>query len=87
MIRAWAIEFSPKVIICTGITYQEDFRRAFGGEHMSFKTESIDDRQLSFGFNEQGSLIVVIPFMVNRYGLTRNVSIQKVGERIKALLK
>lgn len=84
--RAWTDQHLPKVIVCAGITYLHDFRLAFGEEEMNLTTEIIDDRQLVFGFNTLGTLIVVIPFMVNRNGLTRNASIQKFGERIRSLL-
>ncbi len=55
-IRNWAAKYSPKLIICTGKGYLEDFRMAFGDEAMNLTTESIDDRQLSYGFNKQGTL-------------------------------
>lgn len=84
--RSWAAVHAPKLIICTGKTYISDFRAAFGDEKMDLTTETIDDRQLTFGFNCQGTLVAIIPFMLNRYGLTRNISIQKVGARIRTLL-
>jgi hypothetical protein len=37
--------------------------------------------------NDNGTLVVNIPFMVNRYGLIKNVSIEKFGNRIKELIK
>lgn len=84
--KSWVEKHMPKVIICAGITYMDDFQSAFGDEGMIVTTEHIDDRQLCYGVNKQGTLVVVIPFMVNRNGLTRNVSIQKFGERIRELL-
>lgn len=86
VIRNWTAQYAPELILCTGITYQDDFFRAFGDANMKMTKEVIDDRELFYGYNEQGSLIVIIPFMVNRHGLTSNVSIQKFGGRIKALL-
>lgn len=84
--RSWVEKHMPKVIICTGITYMADFQSAFGDDGMEFTSELIDDRLLRHGINKQGTLVVAIPFMVNRNGLTKNVTIQKFGERIRELL-
>ncbi len=86
VMREWTKKYSPKLVICTGITYQNDFFRAFGDTEMELRTESIDNRQLIYGFNKEKTLVVVIPFMVNRNGLTKNVSIQKFGESIEEIL-
>ena len=86
VIRSWVQSHAPKIVICTGITYLDDFRAAFGDADTDFTTESIDDRLLVHGKKCRGTLIVVIPFRVNRNGLTKNVTIQKFGERIRSLL-
>lgn len=86
MMRAWAEKHRPRLIICAGITYLEDFVKAFGDEDMQLSKESIDDRQIVYGINKHGTLVVVIPFMVNRHGLTKNSSIQKFGEKIRSLM-
>ena len=86
VIRSWVEKHTPKVVICTGITYMTDFYSAFSDEGMVVTTDYIDDRQLCYGMNKQGTLVVVIPFMVNRHGLTRNETIQKFGGKIRELL-
>ena len=43
----------------------------------------IDGRDVNWTVNSEGVLVVVLPFMVNRNGLIRNASIQKVGEFIR----
>lgn len=85
IIREWVKTYLPKLIICTGITYKSDFFKAFGDNNIEPTTELIDNHQLIYGFNEEKALVVVIPFMVNRYGLIKNTSIQKVGEHIRNL--
>lgn len=87
VMRQWAESHVPKLIVCTGITYESEFLRAFGDEHMPVVRERHDDRDLIYARNKNGTLIVIIPFMVNRYGLTKNVLIQHFGERIKSLLE
>lgn len=85
-IRKWAKSAAPELILCLGKTYIQDFRAAFHNENSSFSHEIIDGRDLFWCINDQGSVVAVIPFMVNRNGLVKNVSIQKFGERISQLL-
>lgn len=85
-IRERAKNSKPKLIICFGKTYLEQFKKAFLDEGSSINHEIIEGKEMFWGENLQGSLVVVIPFMVNRYGLTRNLAIQSFGERIRDLL-
>jgi hypothetical protein len=55
--------------------------------NVNIKEELIDEKQLKYFLNDNGTLVVNIPFMVNRYGLIKNVSIEKFGNRIKELIK
>lgn len=84
--RRWAEVSKPKLIIGLGKSYLPEFKMAFMEPDAVINHEMIDDRDLYWGRNVQQSLVVVIPFMVNRHGLVRNVSIQKFGERIAKLM-
>lgn len=88
VIRSWTEKYSPKLVLCTGITYKHEFYQAFGVNDPSrMKEEIIDERSLAYGVNKQGTLVAVIPFMVGSpYGLLKNTSIQKFGQRIRELL-
>ena len=86
-IRQWAEVSKPKLIICLGKSYLPDFKMAFMEPDAVINEEVIDEKVLYWGRNAQQSLVVVIPFMANRHGLNRNVSIQKFGERIAELMK
>ena len=85
--RQWAQTATPQLILCLGKNYRDDFMRAFHDEGASLHHESIDDRDLWWSRNAEGTLVAVIPFMVNRHGLTRNDSIQKFGDRIAQLME
>lgn len=80
------INYSPKLIICTGVTYFLDFKQAFMIDNMEVNKECIDGKNLVWFKNENGTLVVVIPFMVNRNGLNSNATISNFGSRIKELL-
>jgi hypothetical protein len=81
-IKNWVQSCSPKLVICLGKSFRGEFGAAFSVTSNSWATEVIDEKELSWAINEHGTLVVVLPFMVNRYGLVRNLSIQKFGERI-----
>jgi len=68
-----------------GLPYRLQAR--FHAENTSFNHVSIDGRDLWWSLNADGTLVAIIPFMVNRYGLTRNDSIQKFGDQIAQLLE
>jgi hypothetical protein len=85
--RNWVNKHTPSVIVCVGKSYLDDFTLAFADENLDLKRETIDDREFSWVINNTGTLVVILPFMVNRNGLTKNTSIQKVGERIGQLIR
>ncbi|WP_188150296.1 hypothetical protein [Teredinibacter waterburyi] len=85
-IRKWASIYSPELVICLGKTYADDFLAAYCDSESKLNFETIDDREISWCINSSGTLVVILPFMVNQNGLVKNDSIQKVGERISELL-
>lgn len=85
LISTWTKEHQPSLVVGLGKTYRDDFGVAFGVSKWS--EEFVEQHQISWARNESGSLVVVLPFMVNRNGLTRNSAIQSVGQRIAVLLK
>ena len=70
-----------------GEVLKDDFFQAYCDSESKINLETIDDRGISWCINSNGTLVVVLPFMVNRNGLVKNESIQKVGERISELLQ
>jgi hypothetical protein len=86
IMKTWVENYCPKLIICAGRNYLGDYALAFADDGLAFNSEVIDDRELNWTINKNGSIVVVIPFMINRNGLTKNVSIQKFGDRIRELL-
>ena len=85
--REWARAARPRLILCLGKDYRADFKRAFHDEGAAFHQEAIEGRDLWWSVNADGTLVAMIPFMVNRHGLTRNDSIQAFGDRIAALME
>jgi len=83
--RQYASKHQPKTIICLGKNYKEDFISAFSESSNEVTTEIIDDRELTWTTNVEGTVIFILPFMVNRYGLVKNLSIQKFGERMSEI--
>jgi hypothetical protein len=83
--REWVFLFNPRVIICTGISYAKEFQTAFMDRDLD-NVEIIEGQELRWGVNSNNTFVFVTPFMVNRYGLTRDSSIQLFGERMRNIV-
>jgi len=86
-IQKWTFKYKPKLIICLGKTYLEDFKQAFLNNKIQLNIKIIDDKELTWGYNTSGTLVVILPFMVNANSLNKNETIQKFGEEIAKLIK
>lgn len=85
-IQSWLLQYQPLAVICFGLTFSSDFKAAFANNDTIFITEEIDGKLLSWARHSNGSLIIICPFPVNRYGLNSNMLLQKFGNRISELL-
>lgn len=86
-IRSWANKHQPKAVICLGKTLQDSFALAFSVDPGAWRVEVIGERELRWSVNPDGTVVFVLPFMVNRNGLTRNVTIESFGRRIAQILQ
>jgi hypothetical protein len=88
VMKSWVDTYSPRLILCTGISasYPSDFHSAFVDNGLEYTCEIIEGQELKWAVNQNGTLVVVIPFMSNRNGLTKDASVQLYGERIRTLL-
>ena len=84
--KSWVDTYSPKLIVCTGITYPKDFKSAFVDNGLEYTCEIIEGQELKWLVNQNGTVVVVIPFMLNPNGLIKDTSIQLYGDRIRELL-
>lgn len=88
MMNLWMKEYQPKLIICFGKTYLNDFKNYFSDSNETgIHKELIEERELVWFRNQNGTLVIISPFPGNRWGLVKNTTIQAFGERIAELLK
>lgn len=80
-----AKKHKPKLIICFGKTYKEDFKKAFVRDSNEEHEESILNRKISW-YRNDSTVVAVCPFPVNRYGLNSNELLQAFGERIRSIV-
>lgn len=85
VMRSWVDTYRPCVVICFGKSYGQDFKRAFSESDANFEREMIGNRELSWTRNENGTLIAICPFPVNRNGLNSNALLQGFGSRLGSL--
>lgn len=74
----------PKLVICFGKNYKNDFSSALGGDGIDIKEETIGDRNL-YWFSSDEGIIAICPFPTSQYGLNSNELIDSFGKRIKDL--
>lgn len=74
----------PKLTICFGKNYKNDFVSAFGDDGIHLKEEVIGDRDL-YWFSSDGGIVAICPFPTSQYGLNSNELIDSFGKRIKEI--
>jgi hypothetical protein len=88
-------QHSPKLIVCIGNGYRDDFLRGFfGNEKIEFKYETVKPESSNKNQNNRyiyhakhnDTVLVVTPFSTSTNGLNSDQLLQSVGERIKELL-
>ncbi|WKS99600.1 hypothetical protein NYR30_12980 [Gallibacterium salpingitidis] len=87
-INAMVQQHQPKLILCFGTTYEDDFNLAFSDGWCAFHDKKIDDLPVKWKRNENtNTVIVILPFPnVPKYGLQRNQSMQLIGDFIRTLI-
>ena len=86
IMNSWVRQFKPKLIVCFGKTYVNDFKTAFLPSDVELRQESIEGRDLFWAYGYEGVLVAICPFPLNRYGLASDNQKQAFGSRIKELL-
>jgi hypothetical protein len=83
--RKWVREFSPKLIICTGVGECESFFGAFtGGE--ARQSCSAGNKPISYAITNEGrTLVVVTYFLSGPQGLNSDAAIRATGEKLGEL--
>jgi hypothetical protein len=79
-------QYKPKIIICFGKTYKDDFKSAFCDDNQGENKEQILDRE-PFWYKSDSTIVAVCPFPTGPYGLNSNVLLQSFGDRIRELLQ
>lgn len=86
-INQWTNQYQPKLVICFGTSYEDDFNIAFSDGYKAFNEQKIDNLTLKWKRNENGTIVAVLPFPnVARYGLQKETTIQDFGDFLRNLL-
>lgn len=78
---------SPKLILCFGINYEDDFNIAFSDGYKRFQCEDVGELTVRWKRNENGTVVAVLPFPNAPTGLKSHTSIQAIGEYLRELIK
>lgn len=90
------MEYKPKIVICTGVEYLDEFVSCFAGnignnhvvcEEVSIidENKNIEKRNIYWIKTERGIYLFVVPFLGGRYGLNYDMLLQKVGDKIRLI--
>ena len=85
-LRAWAKERKPRLIICVGISYKNEFIAAFGGEGAQVKEAVAGGKKFYYFKNEAGAIVAITYFLGNPHGLNSDAVIKAAGEKIAQIL-
>lgn len=86
VINALAQKHQPNLILCFGLSYEDEFNKAFSDGYSAFNTEIIDELKVKWKRNENGTIVAVLPFPNIANGLLRNQSMQLIGHFLASLL-
>jgi len=81
--RRLAKQCRLRLVACTGVGWEEDFRLAFLGSQREFTKNSVDGHKVLTGRSPEGALVAVVPFFTSPSGLKKDTSIQAVGEFLR----
>ncbi|WP_028111697.1 hypothetical protein [Ferrimonas kyonanensis] len=64
MLRRWVKEHQPRVIVCFGNSYVDDYRSAFSGQSITFTANRFAGVKLFYApINDGNTLLVILPFI------------------------
>ena len=88
VIQRWVQKYDPKLIICFGKTYVNEFNLAFADNETDFNTEEVGNLILQWKNNNNGTIIAVLPFpnAVNK-GLKSHSDIEAMGKRLAQFIE
>lgn len=87
IMQQWVKKYAPKLIICFGKTYVNEFNLAFADNENDFNIENIGDLVLQWKKNNNGTIIGVLPFPnAQNKGLKSDSDIEAMGKRLKQFI-
>jgi hypothetical protein len=87
-IRTWMLTYCPSLILCTGISYAEQFQSAFRSGDEEVMTDSVAGKQIRyFVTNNERTMVAVVYFLGGRYGLKSDLELSSTGRKLAELLR
>lgn len=88
-LRTLVEKHRPKLVLCTGADYREDFFEAFGGqEREPYKSDDEAGKRIWYLTANGGeTLVTVTYFPGGRHGLNSNEKLSATGQRLAQLLR
>jgi hypothetical protein len=86
-LRAWLLEYSPRLIICTGKQYFSQFWAAFGDGTEEIHVVYAAGKEIRYFATDSGkTLVAVIYFLGGRFGLRSDAELSQTGAKLASLI-
>jgi len=87
MLRRWLIDYSPRLVLCTGITRLEEFRSAFGdGTEKVIEGKAGGKGFKYFLTNDRKTLVAIVYFLGGSKGLGSDDQLAATGKQLASVL-
>lgn len=87
-LRKWVSDYCPRLVLCTGITFSDQFRSAFGSKDEHVFTERASGKEIKyFATNGGNTLVTVVHFLGGPHGLNSDEDLIATGKRLGELLR
>jgi hypothetical protein len=87
MMRTWVREFSPKLIVCAGVTERDYFFQAFTDGEVT-QSCTAGNKSITYALTNAGkTLVAVTYFLGGRWGLNSDVKLRETGIKLAELTR
>jgi hypothetical protein len=87
VLKQWAADTVPRLIVCTGMSRQQEFLKAFCNPQDQLNEDSAANKSIKYVVTNNGAtLVAVIYFFGGRYGLNSDLQLGATGKRLSELV-
>jgi hypothetical protein len=87
VLRRWLVQYSPRLVLCTGVTRRGEFRSAFGdGTEKVIEGKAGGKDFNYFLTNDRKTMVATVYFLGGKYGLGSDDQLAATGKQLASVL-